>query len=110
MADYSNRDMTQGALFINNRKKQTNHPDFRGELTLSKALLKELVEKVKEGKEAKLSLAVWKKPQATLTTLDIVGKDTGPGRALSRASGRPSSPNSLPPNVKSSPPAVSAAP
>jgi predicted transglutaminase-like protease len=61
MADYSNRDMTQGALFINNRKKQTNHPDFRGELTLSKALLKELVEKVKEGKEAKLSLAVWKK-------------------------------------------------
>jgi hypothetical protein len=61
MADYSNKDMTQGALFINNRKKQTNHPDFRGELTLSKALLKELVEKVKEGKEAKLSLAVWKK-------------------------------------------------
>lgn len=50
MADYQNRDMTQGALFINNRKKQTNHPDFRGELTLSKALLKELVEKVKEGK------------------------------------------------------------
>jgi len=61
MADYSNRDMTQGALFINNRKKQQNHPDFRGELTLSKALLKELVEKVKEGKEAKLALAVWKK-------------------------------------------------
>ena len=61
MADYQNRDMTQGALFINNRKKQTNHPDLRGELTLSKALLKELVAKVKEGKEAKLSLAVWKK-------------------------------------------------
>lgn len=61
MADYSNRDMTQGALFINNRKKSQSHPDFRGELTLSKALLKELVERVKEGKEAKLSLAVWKK-------------------------------------------------
>ena len=61
MADYSNRDMTQGALFINNRKKSANHPDFRGELTLSKALLKDLVEKVKEGGEAKLSLAVWKK-------------------------------------------------
>ena len=53
--------MTQGALFINNRKTATNQPDFRGELTLSKALLKELVERVKEGKEAKLSLAVWKK-------------------------------------------------
>jgi uncharacterized protein (DUF736 family) len=61
MADYQNRDMTQGALFINNRKKQQNHPDFRGELTLSKALLKDLVERVKEGKEAKLTLAVWKK-------------------------------------------------
>ncbi len=61
MVDYKNRDMTQGALFINNRKKQPNHPDFRGELTLSKALLKELVERVKDGKEAKLSLAVWKK-------------------------------------------------
>lgn len=61
MSEYQNRDMTQGALFINNRKKAANQPDFRGELTLSKALLKELVERVKEGKEAKLSLAVWKK-------------------------------------------------
>lgn len=61
MFEYQNRDMTQGALFINNRKKAANQPDFRGELTLSKALLKELVERVKEGKEAKLSLAVWKK-------------------------------------------------
>jgi len=61
MADYQNRDMTQGALFINNRKQKVSHPDFRGELTLSRALLKELVERVKEGKEAKLTLAVWKK-------------------------------------------------
>ena len=61
MSEYQNRDMTQGALFINNRKTATNQPDFRGELTLSKALLKDLVERVKEGKEAKLSLSVWKK-------------------------------------------------
>jgi len=61
MADYKNRDMTQGALFANTRKTSANQPDFRGELTLSKALLKELVENVKAGKEAKLSLAVWKK-------------------------------------------------
>jgi hypothetical protein len=61
MSEYQNRDMTQGALFINSRKTATNQPDFRGELTLSKALLKDLVERVKEGKEAKLSLAVWKK-------------------------------------------------
>lgn len=61
MSEYQNRDMTQGALFINGRKTATNQPDFRGELTLSKALLKDLVERVKEGKEAKLSLSVWKK-------------------------------------------------
>ena len=61
MPDYSNRDMTQGALFVNGRKTAQNQPDFRGELTLSKALLKELVERVKEGKEPKLSLALWKK-------------------------------------------------
>ena len=45
MAEYQNRDITQCALFINNRKTSQNQPDFRGELTLSKALLKELVEK-----------------------------------------------------------------
>jgi uncharacterized protein (DUF736 family) len=61
MAEYQNRDITQGALFINNRKNSQNHPDFRGELTLSKALLKELVEKAKAGEEPKMSLSVWKK-------------------------------------------------
>jgi ribosomal protein S24E len=61
MADYQNRDITQGALFVNNRKNAANQPDFRGELTLSKALLKELVEKAKAGEEAKMSLSVWKK-------------------------------------------------
>lgn len=61
MADYNKKDITQGALFVNGRKSASNQPDFRGELTLSKALLKELVEAVKSGGEAKLSLSVWKK-------------------------------------------------
>lgn len=61
MADYNKKDITQGALFVNGRKSASNQPDFRGELTLSKALLKELVETVKAGGEAKLSLSVWKK-------------------------------------------------
>lgn len=61
MSDYKNRDLTQGALFHNNRKTSPNQPDFRGELTISKALLRELVEKAKAGEEAKLSLSVWKK-------------------------------------------------
>ncbi len=61
MADYKQKDITQGALFVNGRKSASNQPDYRGELTLSKALLRELVELVKAGGEAKLSLAVWKK-------------------------------------------------
>lgn len=55
------RDITQGALFVNDRKNSPNQPDFRGELTLSKALLRELVENAKQGKPAKLSLSVWEK-------------------------------------------------
>ena len=54
-------DRTQGALFNNQQKQQDNHPDMRGELTISKALLRELVEKAKEGEQPKLTLAVWKK-------------------------------------------------
>jgi hypothetical protein len=61
MSDYKNRDITQGALFVNNRKNSPNQPDFRGELTISTALLKELVEKAKASEEPKLALAVWKK-------------------------------------------------
>lgn len=59
MSDYSDR--TQGALFANHSKKAANHPDFRGELTISKELLRELVELAKSGKDAKLEIAAWNK-------------------------------------------------
>lgn len=59
MADSKYKDSSQGALFINNRRKTDAHPNFRGELTITKTLLKDLVEKVKAGGEAKLALSAW---------------------------------------------------
>jgi hypothetical protein len=57
----SNSDSGQGALFENNRRQKDTHPNMRGELTLTKPLLKELVEMAKSGKEIKLSLSAWNK-------------------------------------------------
>jgi hypothetical protein len=57
----SNQDSGQGALFENNRRQKESHPNMRGELTLTKPLLKELVEMAKAGKEIKLSLSAWNK-------------------------------------------------
>lgn len=49
-----------GALFTNNKKSE-NHPDFRGEITITNTLLREIVDEVKAGREAKLSIAAWEK-------------------------------------------------
>lgn len=57
----SSKDSGQGALFENDRRSKDSHPNFRGELTLTKPLLKELVDMAKEGKEIKISLSVWNK-------------------------------------------------
>lgn len=57
----SNSDSGQGALFENTRRQKDSHPNMRGELTLTKPLLKELVEMAKAGKEIKLSLSAWNK-------------------------------------------------
>jgi len=57
----SNQDSGQGALFENNRRQKDSHPNMRGELTLTKPLLKELVEMAKAGKDIKLSLSAWNK-------------------------------------------------
>ena len=78
MADqknYQSGDITQGALFVNKWKKHPDAPNFRGNLTLSKALLKELVEKVKAGEPAKLSLSVWNRKAASgLEFMSISGQ------------------------------------
>ena len=48
------------ALFPNSNKKADNHPDFRGELTVSREELKEWV-KALEGDHVKLRVACWAK-------------------------------------------------
>jgi hypothetical protein len=57
----SKQDSGQGALFENTRRNKDSQPNFRGDLTLTKPLLKELVEMAKAGKEIKMSLSVWNK-------------------------------------------------
>jgi len=62
MAEYSKpykaKDNT-GNLFSTGNKQTKSQPDESGSMVLSKDLVKELVERIKSGKEAKLSLAVW---------------------------------------------------
>ena len=63
MADYSTPYKAKentGNLFDNRYKETKAHPDQTGTMVLSKELLKELVERVKEGKEAKVSVSAWK--------------------------------------------------
>lgn len=84
------RDQTSGALFVNNRKQQQNHPDFRGELTISKAVLKELVEKAKAGEDIKLAIAGWNKTSKAGTDyVSLAGsipREYEPSRSSSRRS------------------------
>lgn len=56
-----NDEKSRGALFVNKRREKDSHPNYRGELTLTKDLLKQMVEQVKAGGEAKLSVAAWNK-------------------------------------------------
>ena len=65
---------SEGALFLN-EKKQENHPDFRGNIVVTSAQLKELIDMAKRFREnpeneklqPKLQIAAW----------DRVAKDTG---------------------------------
>ena len=59
MADYNQGDRSTGALFKVKERKSDKHPAMSGELTLTKALLKELIEDAKAGKAIKLSLSAW---------------------------------------------------
>ena len=59
MPDYNNEDRSTGALFKAKARKSDKSPALRGELTLTKALLKELVEEAKAGRPVKLELSAW---------------------------------------------------
>lgn len=57
MSDYEDR--STGALFKNKNIKSDKHPAMRGELTINKALLRELVDAAKAGDPIKLSISAW---------------------------------------------------
>jgi hypothetical protein len=59
MADFNRDDRSTGALFKVRDRKSDKHPALRGELTLTKDLLKEMVEEAKAGKPIKLSISAW---------------------------------------------------
>jgi|LakMenEpi03Aug12_release.lakeMendotaPanAssembly.Ray.scaffolds.fasta_scaffold24761_2 hypothetical protein len=59
MADYNRDDRSTGALFKAKVRKNDKSPALRGELTLTKALLKELIEEAKVGNPIKLSISAW---------------------------------------------------
>jgi len=59
MVDYNRDDRSTGALFLNNNKKGETSPDHIGDLTLTKSLLKELIEEAKAGNPIKISINAW---------------------------------------------------
>lgn len=50
---------TKGVVFKNGRKTKETQPDLLGTISLSRDLLKELVEKAKAGEEPKISVSIW---------------------------------------------------
>lgn len=51
-----------GVLFANNRKAQQSHPDFTGNISLSREAVQSIAAQVKSGVEfPTLDLAAWKK-------------------------------------------------
>jgi hypothetical protein len=51
-----------GVLFVNNRKQQQNHPDFTGNIRLSKEAVQSIADQVRSGVEfPALDLSAWKK-------------------------------------------------
>ena len=59
MADFKPKP-NSGVLWPNDRKKADNHPDVRGDLFVSLALLKDLAPKAEDGL-IKLSVSGWRK-------------------------------------------------
>ena len=48
-----------GAIFTNDYKQNEKQPDWTGTIEIPKELLKDLVEKVKQGQTAELRVALW---------------------------------------------------
>ena len=48
-----------GAIFTNDYKQKETQPDWTGNIEIPKELLKDLVEKVKQGQTVELRVALW---------------------------------------------------
>ena len=59
MVDYNRDDRITGALFKNRNPKGESSPKYIGDLTLTKSLLKELIEEAKAGNPVKISINAW---------------------------------------------------
>lgn len=57
MVEYNNED--RGVAFRNDRKSKPTSPDFRGTVTLTPMLVKQLADQNKAGNPMKMSLAIW---------------------------------------------------
>ena len=53
------RKQSDGAIYTNNFKAKATQPDWSGKITLDRDLLKDLVKRVQEGKEAEIRVALW---------------------------------------------------
>lgn len=61
----------KGALFKNTRKTKDNHPDYTGNVTMTKALLRSFVEAMGSADELKVDLASWIKQGKNGTFLSV---------------------------------------
>ena len=58
---YEERTQSDGAIYTNNYKQTDKQPDWTGKVALTKGLLKELVNKIKEekGDSVEMRVALW---------------------------------------------------
>jgi hypothetical protein len=50
---------SEGAVFINDRKQNDKHPDWRGHIDITKAQINQLVKMGRAGQKVQLQLALW---------------------------------------------------
>ena len=86
MTEYKSRP-NSGAFFRNTKKDEgSKHPDFKGDITLSPELVKELADAVNSRREPKISLAGWSKESKAgvkYISLAVSGEWKGSGKSRS---------------------------
>ena len=53
------REQSEGMIYTNDYRQNDKQPNWTGSLVLQKAIVKELVEKIKNGEEATRRVALW---------------------------------------------------